>query len=103
MDDQVTSTKQIPYNSYFVLTNDSFMSDWDHAQNRINTLIFSCDSLPEAKIVATNAKDRADQTHIRIISGHALQRYKLRNTTHLYQLKDKSSYPSWYKPNFFKK
>lgn len=103
MNDQITSTKQIPYNSYFVLTNDSFMSGWGHAQNRINTLIFSCDSLSEAEIVATNARNRTDQTHIRIVSGHKLQQYKLRNATHLYQLKDKPGYPSWYKPDYFKK
>jgi hypothetical protein len=102
MDDQITSIKQIPYSSYFVLTNDSFMSGWGHAQDRINTLIFSCDSLSEAEIVATNARNRTDQTYIRIISGHALQHYRLR-ATHMYQLKDKSSYPSWYKPNYFKK
>jgi len=103
INDIVTSKNDIPYSSFVVMTNDKFMSGWGYAQNKINTLIFLCDTEEQALVVAKNACNRSDQSHVRILSGHKLQRRKLRFCDHVYQIKDKNSYPHWYEPNYFKR
>lgn len=96
----IESKRDIEYSSYFVLTNDSFFSHSPVCRG-INTLILPCDTRAEAEIVAQNARWRTDQTHVRILSGFAMQRYTLRFTTHVYQLKTKNEYPSWYEDGYF--
>ena len=47
---------------YYVKTVDTFMSGWGKAEDKVNILVFLCDSMDEAEIVAENAGNRSDQT-----------------------------------------
>lgn len=84
---------------YYVTMNDTFMSGWGRAENKINKLIFECDSYKEAEIVADNARYRGDMKYINI--NHSKPRYS--GTRYLVQEKTKADYPNWYVPNYFYK
>lgn len=83
----------------YVTMTDSFMSGWGHAEDKINKLVFECDSMEEAEIVEENASARGDQKYINIRSTkpyYSAERY-------FTQLKDKEEYPNWYEKGFFSK
>jgi hypothetical protein len=94
--DVVTSQREIPKAPFYVCCNDSFMSGWGHAQGKVNTLIFPCQSYEEAEIVERNARRRSDQKFVRICT----RKPKL-NPYHLYQVKTRDTYDRWYQPNAF--
>ena len=56
----------IPKAKWYVLSNDSFMSNWGHATGLINTCVVPCDTLEEAEAVERYARSRSDQRYIRI-------------------------------------
>lgn len=85
---------------YYVTMTDKFMSGWGHARNKINKLIFICNSYDEARIVADNASNRSDQKHINIRSG---KRPWYPSTSHYVQFKDRTEYDKWYIPGYFNK
>jgi hypothetical protein len=63
----ITTAEAIPAAPYYVLSDDSFMSDWGEAEGRINTIILPCSDRTEAEVVATNARNRTEQRNVRII------------------------------------
>ena len=84
---------------YYVSMTDKFMSGWGQAQNKINKLVIECDSYEEAVTVYNNALNRSEMKYVNL------------NTTKPYYNKkwyevskhDKSDYPNWFKPYYFKK
>jgi hypothetical protein len=88
----------IPDAPFYVLTEDSFMSGWGPAKNKVNVLILPCETYTEACIVADNARNRSDQKRVRINTT------KPRVRPHWYiSVHDKGSYSRWYEPGAFKK
>lgn len=83
---------------FYVSMIDTFMSGWGMAKGKQNILIFECDSLEEAKIVSDNANNRTDQRCIEIHKEYPHFEGKV-----YVQHKDMTLYPSWYKPDFFRK
>lgn len=51
---------------YYVTMTDKFMSGWGKAQDKINKLVFECDTKEEAEIVAENAGYRDEMKYINI-------------------------------------
>lgn len=82
---------------YYVTMTDRFMSGWGKAQDKINKLVFECETLEEAEIVAENARSRSDQKHVSI---RTTKPYYPKDT-HYTQIKTKEEYPSWYKKGYF--
>lgn len=83
---------------HYVTMTDEFMSGWGKSENKINRLVFECESEVEAKVVYQNAKDRGDQTHIHIRKTkphYSKEKFYV-------QFKDKDSCPHWYKADYFK-
>ena len=83
----------------YVTMSDMFMSGWGCAKDKINKLIFVCDTIEEAEIVKDNAENRTDQKHINIRRTkpyYSSERYYV-------QIKTKGDYNSWYVKNFFQK
>jgi hypothetical protein len=94
-----SENKKIEDKPFYVTTTDSFMSNWGSAKNKTNKLIFGCDSLAQARIVADNAQSRSDQKRVNICANkpyYNKDRYYV-------QYKDETIYPSWYKKDYFKK
>ena len=84
---------------WYVTTTDTFMSGWGRAKGKKNKLVFICNGLEEAKIVADNASYRTDQKYINIRSTKPYY-----NANFYYvQFKDIEEYPSWYVKDYFKK
>lgn len=84
--------------NYYVTMTDKFMSGWGMANGKINKLIFECETMEEAKIVAENAENRSDQKYINICTKKPYY-----NSSKYYpQIKTKEEYSSWYKPGYFK-
>lgn len=93
---------------YYVTMTDKFMSGWGPATNRLNKLIFVCDSWSEANIVADNADARSDMKYVNVCarkpryfratfgSDYELDGYYC-------QIKTKADYPSWYEAGYFHK
>ena len=81
----------------YVSMTDTFMSGWGRAENKINKLIFECDSEEEAQIVQQNATNRSDQEEIMITTCIP----DFRGDEFLVQHKDKLEYPHWYKKGQF--
>ncbi len=71
MSTTITMATEIPAAPYYVLTDDSFMSDWGGAEGRVNTIILPAADRDEAEIVATNARNRDEQRNVRILDPHA--------------------------------
>jgi hypothetical protein len=81
---------------YYVTMTDKFMSGWGLAEGKINKLVFICDSLEEAKIVARNARKRGDQKYVNISANKPYYNKK----KYYVQFKTKKEYPDWYKEEF---
>lgn len=81
----------------YVTMTDRFMSGWGMAENKINKLVFECDGLVEAHIVADNAERRGDQKYINI--RYTKPYYP--PGKYLAQTKTKEEYPKWYEENAF--
>lgn len=82
---------------YYVTMTDKFMSGWGHARGKINKLIFECETLAQAHIVAENAERRKDQTYINIRSTKPYYS----SSKYYAQYKTIEDYPDWYKPRYF--
>lgn len=87
------------FNKYYVSMVDTFMSGWGKAKGKKNVLIFECENLDEAKIVAENAENRSDQKDIVI---HESYPHFLPASCFYVQHKNKSVYHSWYIKDYFK-
>ncbi len=83
-------------NPGYVLSDDSFMSDWGGAEGRVNTIILPAADRDEAEIVATNARNRDEQRNVRIID-----RTPTLSSGVFYSLLDKASAARWYTPGAF--
>jgi hypothetical protein len=81
----------------YVTMTDTFMSGWGMADGKKNKLIFECDNLKEAHIVANNAEKRGDQKYVNI--RHTKPYYS--PTNYYTQTKTKEEYPKWYEENAF--
>lgn len=81
----------------YVTMTDKFMSGWGHSNNKINKLVFECDSKQEAFTVMENAEKRGDQKHINI----ATNRPSYPAHSHYTQFKTKEDYPKWYEEGAF--
>jgi hypothetical protein len=92
------TTKKETKIKYWVTMTDKFMSGWGHATNKINKLVFECETLQEAFIVEQNAKNRTNQKNINICGKKPYY-----NKDHYFtQIKNKEIYPSWYEKDYFK-
>ena len=83
---------------FYVTMTDKILSGWGIAEGKINKLIFECETLEEARIVAENAKNRGDQKYININS----KKPYYNNNKYYTQTKTKEVYPNWYKQGYFK-
>src|SRR5256885_5162881 len=92
----ITTAEAIPPAPYYVLSDDSFMSDWGQAEGRVNTIIFPCSDQAEADIVATNARNRDEQRNVRIID-----RKPALSSGVVYSLLTKEEASRWYEPGSF--
>lgn len=95
------------HGTVYVTTTDTFMSDWGHAEGKINKLIFFCDSMEQAEIVADNARCRDDQKQVQI--HHKPPNYLRKKKGKEYvddyryvQIKTIDDYPKWYEKNYFR-
>jgi hypothetical protein len=61
--------REIPKASYYVLSNDRFMSGWGRAKRMINTCVVPCRNYAQACWVERYAKSRGDQKYVRIVSN----------------------------------
>lgn len=84
---------------YYITMTDSFMSGWGRANNKINKLVFECDTLEQAQIVEQNARHRKEMKYI----NFANKKPNYPNCTHLISYKTIEDYPNWYKTNYFYK
>jgi hypothetical protein len=82
---------------YYVTMTDKFMSGWGKAKNRINKLIFECESYEEAEIVASNAESRSEMKNVNIRTTKPYY-----NKSYLARFKSKSDAPNWFKSNYFR-
>jgi len=83
--------------TYYVTMTDSFMSGWGKAREKINKLIFECDSYEQAEIVADNANNRTDQKYVNICVNKPYY-----NKNRYYpQTKTIEDCPNWYKQGYF--
>ena len=79
---------------WYVTTTDTFFTKlFTHKlRGRTNKLIFVCDSLEQAEIVAKNARARSDQRYVNIRST-----FPYYNKARVYaQVKTINDYPDWY-------
>lgn len=83
---------------YWVTMTDKFMSNWGRSENRINKLVFECETMEEAFIVESNALNRSDQKNVNICSNKPYYN----NKRYFTQIKNKEIYPSWYEKDYFK-
>jgi len=95
MTEQITNEQKI---KFWVTMTDKFMSNWGRSENKINKLVFECESLKDARIVEDNARNRTDQKNINICGRKP---YYNKNN-YFVQIKNKEIYPSWYEENYFK-
>lgn len=84
---------------FYVTMTDTFMSGWGMAEGKKNKLVFICESLDEANIVAENARNRTDQSYINICTKKPYYNSKYYYT----QYKTKDEYPKWYEKDYFKR
>jgi len=91
---------------YYVTMTDKFMSGWGHADRLTNKLVFECETMDQAQIVADNAENRSDQNYINIClnrpSYYRSTMGEAYQVGHRYvQNKNIADYPSWYKAGYF--
>lgn len=84
---------------FYVTMTDKALSGWGIAEGKINKLIFECKDYSEAETVYNNAINRHDMKNINICNNKPYYN----NKRYYAQFKDKTIYPCWYKPNYFKK
>jgi len=96
MSKTITSADAIPAAPYYVLTDDSFMSDWGEAEGRVNTIILPAADRGEAETVAANARNRDEQRNVRI-----LDRRPALSSGVIYSLMSKADAARWYMPGAF--
>ena len=91
-------------NPHYVIAIDPFMSGWGHAAGLKNILVFECESIEEAKIVANNARRRKDMQGINIYDclppvclTNNGKEYE--NAGYFVQHKTIKDYPKWYQKN----
>lgn len=65
-DSGTSAFKDIPSAPYYVLSNDSFMSDWGAARSKINTCVVPCATWDEAVAVQHYVQSRREQKRVRI-------------------------------------
>ena len=83
---------------YYVTMTDKFMTGWGEAKDKINKLIFACETYEEAEIVSDNARNQGSQKYINITSKKPYY-----NSNKYYtQVKTKEEYSSWYKEGYFR-
>lgn len=82
--------------NYYVSMTDKFFSGWGPAKGKKARFIYCCNTLPEARIVAENARHRGDQKNI-VISSRAPS---IKFGT-VYQFVTKLQAPRWYKEGGF--
>lgn len=61
--------RDIPKASYYVLSNDRFMSGWGGAKGMTNTCVVPCNNYAQAGWVKRYAKLRSDQKYVRIVEN----------------------------------
>jgi hypothetical protein len=84
-------TELIPTAPYYVMSNDTFMSGWGPATDKVNTVVLPCRSYEEAETVAKYAKSRTDQQRVRIVMNKPQLRHGV-----LYSVVVNRSYSAWY-------
>ena len=101
---------KVQNNQLVVTCIDKFMSGWGHAESKKNKLILLCDNHDEAGTVEQNARDRGDQSHVKITTlGKALAarinagNIDFNHGDHYVQVKTNDDYSSWYKAGYFRK
>lgn len=77
---------------YYVTMTDKFLSGWGGADGKIFKVVYECDSLEVAEIVAQNARARGDQKNINIVNKKPVYSSK----THRTEYKDSSNGERWY-------
>ena len=82
----------------YVTMTDKFMSGWGMAKEKINKLVFECDTMEEARIVVDNAENRSDQKNINI----AQNKPYYSSSKYYVQVKTKEEYPDWYVKDYFR-
>jgi hypothetical protein len=92
----ITKSAEIPKSWGYVLANDSFLSGWGPATDKINTVILLVASYEEAMIVTENARRRSDMRRVRIVCTKPRMRQHV-----LYSLMNRESAHRWYEKNGF--
>lgn len=83
----------------YVTMTDKFMSGRGRSEGKKNKLVFECETHSEANAVYNNALNRGDQSYVNMCSKKPYY-----NARYYYvQYIDKTIYPNWYKPGYFKK
>lgn len=78
---------------YYVTMTDKFMSGWGPAKDKINKLVFECETYEEAEIVESKAQDRSEMKNININSrkpSYSADRYYT-------SWKNKEDAAAWYR------
>jgi hypothetical protein len=75
---------------------DKFLSKWGESRNKLNKLIFICETVEQAEIVYDNATNRTDMKNVNICSKKP---YYSSSKYHV-QEKTIAEYPSWYQKNY---
>ena len=78
---------------YYVTMTDKFMSGWGMARDKTNKLVIECDTMNEAMIVQTNARDRDEMIYINVRSGKP---YYNKNRYHV-SYHGKPDYGTWFR------
>ena len=65
----IESRSEIPDAPFYVLSNDTFMSGWGHAEGMTNVVIVPCEREAIANRVAAYARQRSDQKRVRIVEN----------------------------------
>lgn len=58
----------IPKAEYYVLSNDTFLSNMGPAEGKTNVCVVPCNSYAQATWVSRYAKSRGDQKYVRIVT-----------------------------------
>jgi len=83
---------------YYVTMIDKFMSGWGMAEGKKNVLMIECQTIGEARIVASNARDRTEMIFVKI---RGKKPYYNPNK-YLVSIHNEGEYRTWFKPNAFK-
>lgn len=61
------SFNPIPEAPYYVVSTDTFMSNWGHAQGKQNYCVVPCHTSEQANLVFQYVNSRSDQKNVRIV------------------------------------